>query len=167
MTQETLDSLQGDAGLQCKIKTKKALADTWNTHTLTRKLNKTSVQVPTCTRLLMTWGSMLRGNLRMLKSDRDTKAFSASRTWFSSTVTYTANVVKATWEYTEKQDIQAQRSIRRDVQQSLLWLSSSKSSIYSAHQRGDSQWYVQVFGWGRIYLYDLLSKSCYRKYLVY
>lgn len=46
--------------------------------------------------LLMTWGSMFRGNLRMLKSDSDTKALSASRTFFSSTVTYTAKVVSAT-----------------------------------------------------------------------
>lgn len=46
--------------------------------------------------LLMTWGSMLSGNLRMLNSESDTKAFSASRTLFSSTVTYTANVVNAT-----------------------------------------------------------------------
>lgn len=52
---------------------------------------------PTCTMLLMTWGSMFRGNRRMLKSESDTKAFSASRTLFSSTVTYTANVVNATW----------------------------------------------------------------------
>lgn len=52
--------------------------------------------VPTCTMLLMTWGSILRGNLRMLKSESDTKAFSASRMLFSSTVTYTANDVKAT-----------------------------------------------------------------------
>lgn len=48
--------------------------------------------------LLMTWGSMFRGNLRMLKSESDTKAFSASRTLFSSTVTYTAKVVSATWK---------------------------------------------------------------------
>lgn len=59
-------------------------------------------KVPTCTILLMTCGSMLRGNLRMLKSDSDTKAFSASRTLFSSTVTYTANVVRATWKHIDK-----------------------------------------------------------------
>lgn len=53
-------------------------------------------KVPTCTMLLMTWGSMFRGNLRMLKSESDTKAFSASRMLFSSTVTYTAKVVSAT-----------------------------------------------------------------------
>lgn len=54
-------------------------------------------KVPTCTMLLMTWGSMFNGNLRMLKSESDTKAFSASRMLFSSTDTYTAKVVSATW----------------------------------------------------------------------
>jgi len=50
----------------------------------------------------MTWGSMVRGNLRMLKSESDTKARSASRMLFSSTVTNTANVVRATWEHIGK-----------------------------------------------------------------
>lgn len=39
----------------------------------------------------------------MLKSDRDTNAFSASRMFSSLTVTYTANVVKATWKHIKKQ----------------------------------------------------------------
>lgn len=59
----------------------------------------------------MTWGSMLRGNLRMLKSEIDTKAVSASRMFFLSTVTYTANVVKATWKHTGKQTTQTSRFI--------------------------------------------------------
>lgn len=67
---------------------------------------------PTCTMPLMTWGSMLRGNLRMLKSDSDTKAFSASSTLFSSTVTNTANVVKATWKHSDKQAAHTSRSVR-------------------------------------------------------
>lgn len=46
--------------------------------------------------LLITCGSIFKGNLKMLKRDKDTKAFSASKILFSSTVTYTANVVKAT-----------------------------------------------------------------------
>lgn len=37
--------------------------------------------------LLMTMGSMLRGNRRMLKRARDTKAFCASRMFVSSTST--------------------------------------------------------------------------------
>lgn len=62
-------------------------------------------RAPTCTMLLMTCGSMLRGNLRMLKSESDTKALSASSAVFSSTVTYTytANDVKATWKHIGKQ----------------------------------------------------------------
>lgn len=50
----------------------------------------------TCTILLMTMGSMLRGKRRMLKRARDTKAFWASSTFCSSTRTYTAKVDKAT-----------------------------------------------------------------------
>ena len=61
--------------------------------------------------LLITWGSMLRGNRRMLKSESDTKALSASRTLFSSTVTYTANDVKATWKHGAKTGCSAQRQI--------------------------------------------------------
>lgn len=64
---------------------------------------KKEEKVLTCTIPLMTWGSMLRGNLRMLKSESDTKALSASRMLFSSTVTYTANVVNATWKHIDKQ----------------------------------------------------------------
>lgn len=41
---------------------------------------------------------MLSGNLKRLNRESDTKAFSASRTFFSSTLTKTAKVVKATWE---------------------------------------------------------------------
>lgn len=52
--------------------------------------------IRTCTMLLMTMGSMLRGKRRMLNRARDTKAFCASRTFFSSTSTYTANVDSAT-----------------------------------------------------------------------
>ena len=37
-------------------------------------------------------GSMLRGNLRMLKRERETKAFSESRMLFGSLNTYVANV---------------------------------------------------------------------------
>lgn len=46
--------------------------------------------------LLMTCGSILRGNFKILNKERDTKAFSASRIFFSFTETYTANVVNAT-----------------------------------------------------------------------
>lgn len=60
-------------------------------------------KVPTCTTPLMTWGSMLSGNLRMLNSESDTKAFSASRMLSSSTVTYTANVVNATCKHINEQ----------------------------------------------------------------
>lgn len=52
----------------------------------------------TCAMLLMTCGSILRGNFKILNKDRETKAFSASRIFFSSTETYTANVVSATWK---------------------------------------------------------------------
>lgn len=52
----------------------------------------------TCARLLMTCGSILRGNFKRLNKDRETKAFSASRTFSSPTETYTENVVSATWK---------------------------------------------------------------------
>ena len=50
----------------------------------------------TCTTLEITLGNMDRGKRRMLKRDRDTKAFSASSMLFSSESTYTANVTKHT-----------------------------------------------------------------------
>ena len=50
----------------------------------------------TWTRLAMSWGSMERGKRRMLKRERDTNAFSASRTFSSDDRTYTANVVSDT-----------------------------------------------------------------------
>ena len=46
--------------------------------------------------LVMTFGSMDIGKRMMLKSDRDTKAFSASRTLSESDRVYTANVVRDT-----------------------------------------------------------------------
>lgn len=52
--------------------------------------------VLTCMTLLMTCGSMFKGNLKMLKRESETKAFSASKTLLLSTFTYTANVVSAT-----------------------------------------------------------------------
>lgn len=42
-------------------------------------------------------GNIDSGKRRMLKSDSETKAISAFRTFFSSTRTNTANVTKATW----------------------------------------------------------------------
>ena len=44
----------------------------------------------------MSIGSMVRGKRRMLKRDRDTKAFSASRMLSGEDSTYTANVVRDT-----------------------------------------------------------------------
>lgn len=44
----------------------------------------------------MSIGNMDSGKRRMLKSDRETKAISAFSTLFSSTMTNTPNVTKAT-----------------------------------------------------------------------
>lgn len=95
MTQESLDTRQWHVGLGHKVN----MSTEWNKHVQERKSEREEEKGPTCTMLLMTWGSMLSGNLRMLNSESDTKAFSASRTLFSSTFTYTANVVNATWKH--------------------------------------------------------------------
>lgn len=58
----------------------------------------------TCTILLMTIGSMLRGKRRMLKSASDTKAFWASSTLCSSISTYTVKVDRATCTVTRRRD---------------------------------------------------------------
>lgn len=63
--------------------------------------------IQTCTILLMTIGSMLRGKRRMLKSARDTKALWASSTLCLSISTYTVNVDKATYS---KMETKAERS---------------------------------------------------------
>ena len=47
--------------------------------------------------LLITMGNMLRGKRRMLNSARETNAFWASSTLFSSESTYTAKVDRATY----------------------------------------------------------------------
>lgn len=96
MTQECLDPLQWHIGLQTK--TRNALNHTTFTKEDRHKRMCERLKNFTCTILLITWGSMLSGNLRILKSDSDTKAFSASKMLFSSTLTYTANVVNATWK---------------------------------------------------------------------
>lgn len=76
----------------------------------------------------------------MLKSEIDTKAVSASRMFFSSTVTYTANVVKATWEHMGKADhsdikvhrFSAERRQSRDARQSV----TQQGSKYQQHHYG-------------------------------
>ncbi len=50
----------------------------------------------TCTMVAMSMGSMDIGKRRMLKSDSDTNAFSASRMLCGDDITYTANVVRDT-----------------------------------------------------------------------
>ena len=50
----------------------------------------------TWTMLPMSMGSIERGNRRMLNSDRETNAFSASSIFFGDDKTYTANVVSDT-----------------------------------------------------------------------
>lgn len=48
-------------------------------------------------------GSIDNGNLRMLNSDKETKAVSAFKTFFSSTKTKTANDVNATYFFVTHQ----------------------------------------------------------------
>lgn len=66
----------------------------WNKWSWAKHVDR---NIQTCTILLMTIGSMLRGKRRMLKSASDTKAFWASSTLCSSISTYTVNVDKATY----------------------------------------------------------------------
>lgn len=51
----------------------------------------------TCTIFAINIGNMEIGNLNILNSESDTKAFSASSTLSSDDMTYTANVVNDTW----------------------------------------------------------------------
>lgn len=53
-------------------------------------------RVRTWIKFVINIGSIERGKRRMLNSDKLTKAFVASKTLFSSTKTYVANVLKAT-----------------------------------------------------------------------
>ena len=60
--------------------------------------------------LVMTLGSMDIGKRMMLKSDRDTKAFSASSTLSGSDKVYTANVVRDTCNAKQNTELQAKTS---------------------------------------------------------
>lgn len=114
--------------------------------------------------LLMTWGSMLRGNLRMLKSESDTKAFSASRTWVSSTYTYTANVVKATWKHSDKQAAQTSKSILlAKMRTHAMTPLATAADIH--HITGVYiQWHSPDVCWQRVYLSGKWIKCCHVTY---
>lgn len=57
---------------------------------------------PTWTMFVMTFGTIERGNLRILKRANETKAFWASRTLSGDDSTYTANVESDTCVWLDK-----------------------------------------------------------------
>lgn len=62
-----------------------------------KNIEKPKKKKLTATKLEISIGNIERGNLNILKSDRETNAVVASKTLFSSTITKVANVTKETY----------------------------------------------------------------------
>lgn len=114
---------------------RKELACVWKTCLITWPAFLHYWSVLTCMTLLMTCGSMFKGNLKMLNRESETKAFSASNTLSLLTFTYTANVVSATWGHIWGMSVRLRLSLLNSLdndiaQASLLLLGNCLAGVF-------------------------------------
>lgn len=94
----------------------------------------------------MRWGSMDRGNLRMLNNDKETKAFSASRMLELEDKTYVANDARDTWV------------CWRSFACCIIVLSDQKVIVLSCHQVNG---FIKSLLWRKVHQRTIENIYCY------